>query len=206
MFSFLSIFFNTRRTFDYLYNQYEDKLEDKCLVIFALLGATNGIQSQLQNATDIEAIYGDRMLILSSILFILIGAAVGVLMGRYIISNIIIGLSKLLKGAGENVDLRVVTAYSIVPFLFKLPLLIYYWITGTYLALTEMESRIFMGIILLLWIFSLKILFTGLRAINKYGVAKTIINMFPFIVVFLWQVIVTVNYLTLAIKAVECVH
>ncbi len=85
----------------------------------------------------------------------------------------------LLKGNGEIIDIRVITAYSMIPNIAKIPIILYLGVTNKYGSLIGYELWIINVLYILIWGWSIKIMIQGLARFNKYGYLKAIINIIP---------------------------
>jgi len=184
MITFLNILFKTNDTFDFLDEQYADELDTKCNLIFMILGALSGFESFYRDLDHIKGfIANNGGIIILWILSALVGAGLGVLFGRYLLTYVLYGLGKLLKGTGEVIDIRVVAAYSLIPTLFKQPVVIFLGLTHKFNAVVGLEYWIINIFYFLIWIWSLKIMFQGISRFNKFGFGKTLLNISPVLLI-----------------------
>lgn len=82
MIASLKVLFQTRKTFDYLDEQYEDDLEDNCTMIFGLLGAIHGINSYFKEKPHFIEHSDSGFFIIFLIIAVPLGAVLGVLIGK----------------------------------------------------------------------------------------------------------------------------
>lgn len=181
MIASLNILFQTRKTFDYLDDQFEDDLETNCTFIFGLLGAIGGLNSFFKERAHFIDFSDSRFLILFLIAAIAFGAVFGVLIGKYLQTYVLFGVGRLLKGSAEVIDIRVVAAYSLIPGILRLPVIIYLGTTDN----ASLSSEFFLIINILtyiIWIWTLKIMLQGIMRFNKFGILKALINISPILI------------------------
>jgi hypothetical protein len=174
MITIFNILTNTKSTFDYLDNQYEDDLDANTTIIFIVFG--------LVIAT--ETFFKDRISYLGLkwiILTFLLGAGAGLIFGKFIISYLIFWIGKILKGKSEIIDIKVVVAYSLIPRIIQLPIILYLGFTGKYGQITGFEYYLINVIYIGLSLLTIKILLQGLVRFNNFGYLKAILNVSPFI-------------------------
>jgi hypothetical protein len=188
MIASLKILFQTRKAFDYLDEQYESDLETNCTLIFGLLGGINGLNSFFKEKSYFIEHSDERFLIAFMIAGIAFGAVFGVLIGKYLTTYILYGLGKLLKGAGEVIDIRVVAAYSLIPGVLRLPFVIYFGINANEIT----DPQIFWivdSISALIWFWTIKIMIQGIMRFNDFGFIKSLINISPIILIGLFWIL-----------------
>lgn len=184
MIAFLNILFKTKDTFDYLDEQYEDKLNTNCNLIFMVLGAFSGFEAFYRDLDYIkDSIANNGGTIIWWILTTIVGAGLGLLFGRYFLTYILYGLGKLLKGAGKVIDIKVIAAYSLIPNLLIQPVIIFLESTHKFNAIVGLEYWIINSLNFLIWIWTLKILFQGISRFNKFGFGKTLLNISPVLLI-----------------------
>ncbi len=183
MIAALKILFNTKATYEYLDNKYEDNLNSNCNLIFLIVGGLSGLAAPELRPGETPEMFGERGLILFTIISIAFGAILGLLLGRYLITYVLYGIGKLLKGKGVVIDFRVVVAYSMIPRLLQIPLIIYLGISDNFI---ESNSTIYWSIAsfyILTWIWMLKIMIQGLLYFNRYQIWKSIVNVSPTLII-----------------------
>jgi hypothetical protein len=189
MIASINILFQTRKTYDYLDEQYEDDLESNCTLIFGLLGAISGLNSFFKEKAQLLEHMDSRFMILFLIIAIAFGAVFGVLIGRYVTTYVLYGMGKLLKSSLAVIDIRVVAAYSIMPTILYLPAILFFGIKGWDMIPTG-YYWIFDLISVLIWIWVLKIMTQGIMKFSKVGLIKALINISPIILIGIVRIIV----------------
>ncbi len=178
MTTLFKILYNTKDTFNDLDNQFEDRLGRNCIFIFMIVGAISGFGSFYRELENIrEYIEQDGIFILW-ILFVALVAVFGVLFG-YLFTFLLYGMSRLFKGRGELIDIRVVAAYSMVPMILKLPVVLYLGMSDKFSGITGMEYWIINIFYFLIWIWSMKILVLGFMRFNKFSLKKALLILIP---------------------------
>lgn len=178
MIATLKILFKTNDTFDYLNDQYEDELVANCNLILITLGAISGFASFYNDLANINTnLVG---LIIFGFLSVVVGASISFIIGRYILTYVLHGLGKLLKGTAELVDIRVIVAYSLIPLFFKFPIILYLGISDKLNGLVGFDYWIINTLYLSIWLWSLKIMIQGIMTFNNFGLVKSLITISPF--------------------------
>jgi hypothetical protein len=172
----VGILFNTRRTFQKLDNEFSDDLNVKATIIFFIVGLGTGIKSILE---EWNFVFGPS--IWTTTLLLLLSGLIGLVFGRYILSPVLFGIGKTLRGKAEFIDVMVVTAYSMIPTLIEVPIAIYK-VLATKEEFTNFDYIFLNGLHLISWGLSIKILIQGLRDFNEFGTMKAVINVSPMIV------------------------
>jgi hypothetical protein len=188
MIASLKILFQTRKAFEYLDEQYEDDLETNCTLIFGLLGAISGLNSYFKEKTQLLEHMDSRFMILFLIIAIAFGAVLGVLIGKYVTTYVLYGMSKLLKGSPAVIDLRVVAAYSMIPTIVYVPIILFFGIYG-WEGIPKDYYWIFDLISGLVWIWVLKIMIQGVMKFSNLGFAKAILNISPILLIGIFRFI-----------------
>lgn len=182
MVAILKILFSTKDTFDYLDDQYEDELDTNCNLIFMILGTISGFESFYRDLDHIKDFTGNGGVIILWVLSAALGAGIGLLVGRYLLTYTLYGLGKLVKGIGEIVDIRVVAAYSMIPAIFKLPVVIYLGLSDKFHGIVGIEYWVINTFYFLIWIWTLKIMIQGIMRYNRFGIGKALITISPFLI------------------------
>jgi hypothetical protein len=183
MVAILKILFKTKDTYDYLDNQYEDELDTNCNLIFGIFGAISGFESFYRDLNHIKDFTGNGGLITLCILSAALGAGFGLLIGRYLLTYTLYGLGRLIKGIGEVIDIRVVSAYSMIPTILKLPIVLYLGLSGKFNNVVGLEYWVINGFYFLIWIWTLKIMTQGLMRFHKFGIGKALITISPLLII-----------------------
>jgi len=174
--TFITIFHKTKETFDYLDEQFEDTLNTNCNLIFMIVGAISGVNIVFSDARTIEILGRGTGVFLASTIAILLSAGISLIICRYFITYLIYGVGRILKGQSEVIDIRVVTAYSLIPIFLEFPIVVYLGITHKHEQLTGIKYWIIYGFYSIVWVLRLKIMIQGLIRFNKYGLMKALIN------------------------------
>ena len=182
MIASLHILFKTKKTLDYLDGQYADKLNIRMNLIFAFFGAfALNIEPDLRPGESLEYLNGLSFITLMTI-SILFGMVFGVLVYRFFITFILFGLSRLLKGTGELIDLRVVLAYSLIPLIIREIMTVAYKIADKHIIeIPRIIDWSYDFAQIFLWILMIKILVQGFIKFNDYGLIKGLINVSPIV-------------------------
>ena len=167
----VGILINPSKTFEYLYDKVDHTLNALSNFIFIVYGVVVGIELNFKDSSIIHFGLGYK--------FILVGlsAMLSLVFWKYILSFLFLAIGKLLKGKAQLIDIRVVFAYSLIPLILPLPLILYLGLNDRYSQLSEIESLVIFGIEVVTWLFSFNILVKGLMEYNKYGVVKALINL-----------------------------
>ncbi|UZR96111.1 YIP1 family protein [Chondrinema litorale] len=176
-----NIIFKTNRTFNYLNELPADKLNTRCNLIFILIGMSTGFESFYRNLASVETTVGNEFIILLWVLSIVMGALLSLLFGKYIFTFILYGLNKLLKGTIEIVDLRCVLAYTFIPVILKLPIVLYLGLSGKLHHIEGVELLLINVLYIFIWLISVKILLIGLSRFNNFSILKACVNASPII-------------------------
>ncbi len=176
--SIIGIFYKPSETFDYLDDQYADELEANCNLIFASIGAINGLQVYFEVAHLLaDLTLGAKLLV--ALVIVLFVAGIGLFVGKYLVTYLLYGIGRLLNGKGEVIDIRVVTAYALLPNVIRLPQILYGGLTHKYNLTVDpgIQAVSFLSLVVSVW--TLIILIKGLMRFNKYGILKAFINISP---------------------------
>ena len=176
--SIIGIFYKPSETFDYLDDQYADELEANCNLIFASIGAINGLQVYFEVAHLLaDLTLGAKILV--ALVIVLFSAGIGLFVGKYLVTYLLYGMGRLLNGKGEVIDIRVVTAYALLPNVIRLPQILYGGLTHKYNLPVDpgIQAVSFLSLVVSVW--TLIILIKGLMRFNKYGILKAFINISP---------------------------
>ena len=179
MIAVLRILYNAKVTYEYLDNKYEDELNSNCNIIFLIVGALAGLAVPELRPGETPEMFGEKGIILYTIISIAFSAIISLLLGRYLTTYVLYGLSKLLSGKGEVIDMRVVAAYSLIPRLLQIPLILYLGFSETTIETSSLFYWIVSGFYIFTWIWMLKIMVQGLIYFNKYQTWKAVIAILP---------------------------
>ncbi len=174
--SIIKILYKTNDTFDELNNQYADELDIDCNLIFLIFGAIAGFISFADELKYIRHVAGDKGIILYVILSIIVGAGITVLFLRFFLTYLLYGIGWLIKGKAKTIDIKVVVAYSMIPFFLRFPVMLVIGMSGKTGNLIGVEYWIVHVYYIIIWLWTMKIMIQGLLKFNKYGVFKAIIN------------------------------
>ncbi|NOU59645.1 YIP1 family protein [Marinifilum caeruleilacunae] len=175
--TFLNILFKTSTTFDDLDDQFEDNLEANANLLFMLVGMVSGIDLFFKD----HQYFKEYPIIIVALGFILVSAGFSLVIGRYLTTYILYAIGKLIKGKSKIIDMRVVAAYSAIPILLKLPVILYFGFTGNILVTGSISYWILSSFYLVLWVWTLKIMLQGVMKFQEFGFVKGIINISPFL-------------------------
>ena len=183
MIAILKILYKTKDTLDYLDDKYEDELDTNCYLIFMVLGAISGFESFYRDLDHIKDFTGNGGLIIFWIFSAALGAGLGVLIGRYLLTYTLYGIGRLIKGIGEVIDIRVVAAYSMIPTIFKLPVILYLGLSDKFNGIVGFEYWVINVFYFLIWIWTLKIMIQGVMRFHKFGIGKALITISPLLII-----------------------
>jgi len=179
--TFFNILFNTNDTFDYLDNQLEGKLESNSNLIFIIFGAICGIESFFK-----EYQYFDEYpIIIVALGIILFAIGFSLIIGRYLITYILYSIGKLFSNNGKVIDIRVIVAYALIPRFLGFPIILFLSLNSKPLIAGSVGYWVLMGFNYLIWLWTLKILIQGLMKFHNYGILKGIINISPFLLLYI---------------------
>lgn len=170
---FLSIWISPKKTFEYLSSI--SAAEDKRTIYFLYALIMIGIG--IPRFADFSDMFGTEKHI--GILFgILISGLFGILIFSYVISLVYWFIGKILKGAATKNQIRLVVAYSFIPFLiylvFGFALIIASFFTKNFELIYYQHPFTYYVVYLLL----IRNLIYGLSYFNKYSYAYSLINIF----------------------------
>jgi len=149
----------------------------KITIIYIVFGLSVATESLFKGRLED---FGFLILVLAFIFVFSVGLAL--ILSKYLISYLLFGIGKLLKGKSQIFEIKTVVAYSLIPGLLKLPLIFFLGLTGRYIQLEETAFFILKSLEIIILAFSLKILVTGLIKFNGYGLFKAILNISPLII------------------------
>lgn len=182
MIAILKVLYKTKDTFNYLDNLYEDELDTNCNLIFMILGAISGFVSFYPDLDHIMDFAGNPGIVILWILSVAFGAGLGLLTGRYLLTYTLYGIGKILKGSGEVIDIRVVSAYSMIPSILKLPVILYFGLSDKFIRIVGLDYWVINGFYFFIWIWILKIMIQGLMRFHKFGFGKALITISPILI------------------------
>jgi len=135
------------------------------------------VYNGIENIQEFEV---DAIMILKLIVSIVLGVVCGVLIGRFLVTYLLWGIGKMLKGNSEIVDIRTVVAYSLIPFFFVIPLDLFSELIYKLSHFTSFHYWVFNLLYILIWALFIKILIKGIMRFNKFGFGKALFNTAPF--------------------------
>ena len=191
MIAALKILFQTRRTYNYLDEKYEGDLETNCSLIFGLLGGISGLSAFFKEKIHFTEFPNSGFSIICLIIAIAFGIVFGVLFGKYILTYILYGISRLLKGSSKLINNRLIAAYSLVPKFLLFPMILFMNIRG-WDNIPYYVYWIFDLISVLVWFWILKIMVQGIMRFNKFNLLRSLINISPIILLGLLSIIIKI--------------
>jgi hypothetical protein len=174
--SYLSILFRTQDTFSLLQEKTQEDLDFSITVLLTFVGITMAT----------ESFFKDRQLELGlffSIMTFLFICGITLLIGKFVISYLLWGLGTILKGNSKITEIQMVVAYSFVPKILMLPIILYFGIISDLKNLIEIEKYISTILLVLLNILAIRILIIGIMKFNKFGLGKALVNVSPIILI-----------------------
>jgi len=170
MITFFTILYQPKKTFQYLYDQPGFELNKWSSILLIIYGFSVEVNDLFtENTFRIKGI--DNMFF--SIFFSLI---ISLLTFRYLFTYLIFFISKLLKGKGEPIDIRVVLAYALIPIILTIPLEFYAGLKGLHTKMDGIAPWVVYYIKVFAWMSSTYILTAGLVLYNQYTWVKGTIN------------------------------
>lgn len=172
------IFFNNKKTFDFLNNQYVEFLEKRSNLIFLIYGilvALNALYAEIGSLRKFDFPF--------IIVMILFSIAIGYLGGRYLITYTVYGIGKLLKAKIELIDLKIIVSYSFIPYILSSPIFWILKIKYIYESMPDLVKWFGFSLNLIVWVLYFWIMFKGLKQYNEYGVIKAFLNILPLILI-----------------------
>ncbi len=173
--SLIEIIYNTQSTFQKLDTFNSNNLNLRSTLIFYTCGLVNGFHLFITESNQLPTIS-----IWIVILYLLIFGLLNVIIGSYILSPFLFFISKSLKGKSEFIDVKIVTAYSMIPSLIEIPIKIYKYSLSQN-ELVDLNYTVLNIAYFLIWLLSIKILFQGIRYFNEFGIFKSLVNISPFV-------------------------
>lgn len=159
-----SIWFKPLKTFDFLAQQEIEKNNNNINIIFFLVSMTAGFSS----ANDIHKVFEGNYYV-ALIAAMIFSGLFGLLFLNTVFTYSILWTSKLFQGKASKYQIRLVIAYSMIPNLIHLIIgliLIVPAIIVNDIGLISYQNPI---TLIVLWIFTLRILLFGLAFFNKYS-------------------------------------
>ena len=174
--SFLSILYNSKNTFDYLDNKFSEQLNKISIFLFFTYGLLTPFVLEFPEGTILTT-DDPKIVLLIKILTSTFGGVMSVILYKYVITNVLYGIGKLLKGKSEWIDIQTVVAYSLIPIiLLKL-------IYAIPINFESVPIWILMTTNGILFIISVKIIIQGLMKFNNFGITKSILNYSPILLI-----------------------
>lgn len=177
MIPFFSIFSNTKETLKKTQENPEAKIDTNNISMFMALGIAMWLPALfVEQPTQVENI---TFKIFSFIMIV----GLSVVMGKFVINYIYLGISRLLKGNATKLQIETVIAFSLVPKILALPIVLILLQIDNYYSLALTKGPLFTIIDIIVLIFFIKIIFQGLHFFNGFGVSKTLITISPMIII-----------------------
>jgi len=170
------IFYKPASVFEQLNDFYEDDLNTDSNIITSVLGFLLGIYSCYIDFESFKEISSGIGIVLIFILAVIAFNGIFLLFYNYILTYILYWIGKLLNGRGLVAEIRAAIAYSILPGIFGLVLMLIQGLNSEFLfdANTQLIIVRILSVVTIFW--SMIILVVGLKIFNKYGFIKAVIN------------------------------
>ncbi len=170
------ILYKPASVFEQLNDFYEDDLNTDSNIITSVLGFLLGIYSCYIDFESFKEISSGIGIVLIFILAVIAFNGIFLLFYNYILTYILYWVGKLLNGRGLVAEIRAAIAYSILPGIFGLVLMLIQGLNSELLfdANTQLIIIRILSVVTIFW--SMIILVIGLKIFNKYGFIKAVIN------------------------------
>ena len=173
---FFKILYKPTSVFEQLNNFYEDDLNTDSSLIISASGLLLGIYSCYIDFDSFKEISSGIGLVLICILAVIAFNGIFLLFYNYILTYILYWIGKLLNSRGLVAEIRAAIAYSILPGIVGLGLMLIQGLNAELLFDANMQLIIVrtLSVVTIFW--SMVILVIGLKIFNKYGFIKAVIN------------------------------
>jgi len=170
------IFYKPASVFEQLNDFYEDDLNTDSNIITSVLGFLLGIYSCYIDFESFKEISSGIGIVLIFILAVIAFNGIFLLFYNYILTYILYWIGKLLNGRGLVAEIRAAIAYSILPGIFGLVLMLIQGLNSEFLfdANTQLIIVRILSVVTIFW--SMIIFVVVLKIFNKYGFIKAVIN------------------------------
>ncbi len=170
------ILYKPASVFEQLNDFYEDDLNTDSNIITSVLGFLLGIYSCYIDFESFKEISSGIGIVLICILAVIAFNGIFLLFYNYILTYILYWIGKLLNSRGLVAEIRAAIAYSILPGIFGLVLMLIQGLNSELLfdANTQLIIVRILSVVTIFW--SMIILVVGLKIFNKYGFIKAVVN------------------------------
>ncbi len=170
------ILYKPASVFEQLNDFYEDDLNTDSNIITSVLGFLLGIYSCYIDFESFKEISSGIGIVLICILAVIAFNGIFLLFYNYILTYILYWIGKLLNGRGLVAEIRAAIAYSILPGIFGLVLMLIQGLNSELLFDANKQLIIvrILSVVTIFW--SMIILVVGLKIFNKYGFIKAVVN------------------------------
>ena len=170
------ILYKPASVFEQLNDFYEDDLNADSNIITSVLGFLLGIYSCYIDFESFKEISSGIGIVLICILAVIAFNGIFLLFYNYILTYILYWIGKLLNSRGLVAEIRAAIAYSILPGIFGLVLMLIQGLNSEFLfdANTQLIIVRILSVVTIFW--SMIILVVGLKIFNKYGFIKAVVN------------------------------
>lgn len=159
-----SIWFKPLKTFDFLAQQEIEKKNNNINIIFFLVSMAAGFSS----ANDFHKLFEGNYYV-ALIAAMIFSGLFGLLFLNTVFTYSILWTSKLFQGKASKNQIRLVMAYSMIPNLIHLIIGLILIVPAIIVNDIELISYQNPITLIVLWIFTLRILLFGLAFFNKYS-------------------------------------
>jgi hypothetical protein len=159
-----SIWIKPLKTFDFLAQQEDEKNNININIIFFLVSMIAGFSS----ANDIHKLFEGNYYV-ALIVGMIFSGLFGLLFLNTVFTYSILWTSKLFRGNASKNQIRLVIAYSLIPNLIHLIIGLILIVLAIIINDIELITYQNPATIIVLWIFTLRILLFGLAFFNKYS-------------------------------------
>jgi hypothetical protein len=182
--TYLSVLYRTRSTFSLLQEKTQEDLDFSVTTLLTLAGII----------VATESFFKDRILdngLFFSIMTSLFICGSVMLIGKYVVSYLLWGIGRILNGNSKMIEIQIVVAYSFIPRILMLPIILYLGIFSDFRNLIGIEKYLYTILLVCLNILTIKILILELMKYNKFGFGKALVNVSPIILIvataFIWR-------------------
>lgn len=175
----IKILYKPVSVFNEFDNLYEEDLDTKSNLIASIYGFFVGLNIFILEFDNLSKIASGWGFVIICIFCILLSLGIFVLVYNYFFTYILYWVGRVLGSQGGVADTRIAIVYSALPIMLSIILdLIIKFIPETLIGFKP-QYLILWSMSLLMWIWTMIILVSGLKTFNKYGVFKAIINVLP---------------------------
>lgn len=167
------ILFNQRKAFERIDKTYNDELNRKSIYLFSAYAIARFIYDYDPWRNPDGIIYNLFLLLL------VVGISILIFM---VLSVLITWIGRKLNGVAKKEDIESIIAHSLIPVIIGL--LVVWWLKKSTLSIENWNGSYLRNSLLIIsWLFSLKILVSGVKYFNKFTYAKSLITILPIVLI-----------------------